>query len=164
MKNIFRTTAAGAGLIMLAALACNRYAAPGSQESIEDRRTTREAKYNLMGFAGDRDVITADVPAVDDTLREESDFVSLPAYVSGDEVVNEKFAVQVFASKSSEEASRFEQNVAPLFDEPTTTDYKPPYYKVRIGDCGNLEEAEALLEKVKDFGYRNAWIVRIRIQ
>jgi len=117
-----------------------------------------------MGFPGDREIITADVPAADDSLREESDVVSFPEYISNNKESKEVFAVQVFASKSSEEAGDFEKSIAPLFDENTTTDYKPPYYKVRVGSCSNLEEAEALLEKVKALGFRDAWLVRIRTQ
>lgn len=164
MKNIFNKALLITGLCLLAAWSCNRYLTPNSPEDIEDRRTTRESKYNLMGYQGDREVITGDVPAVDDTSKEESDYVELPEYSPGDNHVSEIFAVQVFASKSNEEAIRFQQSIAPLFDETTSTDYKAPYYKVRIGNCRNLEEAEALLEKVRGFGYRNAWIVRERLQ
>ena len=164
MKNTFKTILLIQTAIMIFALSCNRYAVPNSPEALEDRRTTKESRYSLMGFAGDREVITADVPAVDDTLKEESVMISLPEYIPSDEEATEIFAVQVFASKSSEEAFEFEQSIAPLFDEETLTDFKPPYYKVRVGNCANLEEAESLLEKVKDFGYRNAWLVRIRVQ
>ncbi|MEE9553338.1 MAG: SPOR domain-containing protein [candidate division Zixibacteria bacterium] len=164
MKNTFRILFLIQITALFGMISCNRYRVPNSPEALEDRRTTKESRYNLMGFAGDRDVITSDVAAADDTLKEESTIISLPEYISSDQEIEEIFAVQVFASKSSEEAFEFEQSVAPLFDEETITDYKPPYYKVRIGNCANLEEAEALLEKVKDFGYRNAWLVRIRIQ
>lgn len=164
MKNTFKIVLLIQMALMVFALSCNRYVVPNSPEALEDRRTTKESRYNLMGFLGDRDVITADVSAVDDTLKEESVMISLPEYIPADDEVAEIFAVQVFASKSSEDAFEFEKSIAPLFDEVSFTDYKPPYYKVRIGNCANLEEAEALLEKVKDFGYRNAWLVRIRIK
>jgi len=163
MRNIYKIAFGGVILISIL-FACNRYTMPNSEEALQDRRTTKEARYNLMGFQGDKDVITADVPAVDDTLRDNDDAVFFPEYVPADSESTEIFAVQVFASKSSDEAAEFEQSVAPLFDEPTETDYKPPYYKVRIGNCANLEEAEALLEKVKGMGFRNAWLVRIRLQ
>jgi hypothetical protein len=162
MKNTYEKALFISLLISPVLFFCNRYTAPRSPESIEDRRTTRESRYDLMGFPGDREIVTTDVPAADDTLRGESDIVVIPEYVFDREESEEIFAVQVFASKSSQEASEFEQSVAPLFDEETTTDYKAPYYKVRIGNCANLEEAEALLEKVKDMGFRNAWLVRFR--
>jgi len=148
----------------LTLLSCNKYVAPGSDEAIEDRRTTKESRYNLMNFPGDREVITRDVPAADDSINTSSDVISFPEYQPEVDSTIEVFAVQVFASKSSDEAAEFQQSIAPLFDEETFTDYKPPYYKVRVGNCANLEEAETLLEKVKGMGFRNAWLVRIRIQ
>lgn len=162
MKNTCRKTVNLLLLLSPLLFFCNRYTASRTPEAIEDRRTTRESRYNLMGFPGDREIVTAEVPAVDDTLREVSDVITIPEYVSNREESREIFAVQIFASKSSQEASEFEQSVAPLFDEITTTDYKAPYYKVRIGSCANLDEAEALLEKVKNMGFRNAWLVRFR--
>jgi len=164
MKNICRNTSPSALFAFLAIISCNRYSAPGSPESIEDRRTTEESRSNLMNFPGDRDVITGDVSAVNDSLRATSDVISFPEYVRNEEAAKEVFAVQVFASKSSEEAAEFRLSIAPLFAEESLIDYKPPYYKVRVGNCANLEEAEALLDKVKGMGFRSAWLVRIRTQ
>jgi len=161
MKNIFRLSAA---VIILAAAvySCNRYRSPDSRDAIEDRRTAKETRYNLMGFPGDDSVITAGVPAADDTVREESDQISFPARESEDDELSTRFSVQLFASKSSEEADRFMGEVESLFDEIVITDYKAPYYKVRVGETSTLEEGEALLEKVKQLGFPNAWLVRIR--
>jgi len=115
-----------------------------------------------MGFPGDDSVITAGVPAADDTLREESDQISFPARESETNAVSVKFSVQLFASKSSGEAARFMRDVEPLFNQKVITDYKAPYYKVRVGETSTLEEGEALLEKVRGLGFPNAWLVRIR--
>ncbi len=147
--------------ISAAVLSCNRYTAPNSRQAIEDRRTTREARYNLTGFPGDQDVITADVPASDDTVKAQSDQLTFPEFVKDSELSETVFSVQVYASKSSEEASEFEADTSPLFDEIVRTDYRAPYYKVRIGACTTLEEGEALLEKVKGMGFKRAWLVRV---
>jgi hypothetical protein len=148
-------------LIISFGYSCNRYAAPGSRAEIEDRRTTKEVYYNPTGFQGDNDVITSDVPAADDTLREESDQISFPEYIDADSGKSALFSVQVFASKSSGEANNFQNEIQLQFEENVRTDYVPPYYKVRIGEKASLEEGEALLDKVKAMGYRNAWLVRI---
>jgi hypothetical protein len=161
MKNIFK-------LILLIAMmsgaiySCNRYRSPDSPDALEDRRTAKEARYNLMGFPADDSVITADVPAADDTVREESDRISFPEDDFEDEGITEAFSVQLFASKSSEEAAQFQLDVESLFDEIVIIDYKAPYYKVRVGETSTLEEGEALLERVKQMGFTNAWLVRIR--
>ncbi len=164
MKNISEIVLPLLALAILTVVSCARYTGSDSRHTLEDRRTAKESRYNLLGFPGDDDVITADVPAVDDTLREESDLISFPEYTSGEDGVQVVFSVQVFASKSSEEAEEFEQSIASLFDQEVRIDYKPPYYKVRIGRCDDLEEAEALLEKVKEMDFPKAWLVRIWIR
>lgn len=161
MKNIFRLLVI-IPVIAGAVYSCNRYRAPDSRGVIEDRRTANESRYNLMGFPGDDSVITADVPAADDTVREESDQISFPPMDLENEEVSIKFSIQLFASKSRAEADRFMNRVKPLFDESVITDYKAPYYKVRVGETSTLEEGEALLEKVRRLGFSNAWLVRIR--
>lgn len=151
-----------AALFSAAFFSCNKYKAPNSRDAIEDRRTAKEARYNLIGFPGDDSVITADVTAADDTVREESDRIAFPEYDGSEDSISEMFSVQVFTSKSSEEAAQFQLDAEPLFDEMVITDYRAPYYKVRVGETPTLEEGEALLEKVKDMGFPNAWLVRIR--
>ena len=163
-KNTFKICLPLLWLAVLWIASCTRYSGPDPRHALEDRRTAKESRYNLLGFPGDDEVITAEVPAVDDTLREESDLISLPEYSPGNDDEQVVFSVQVFASKSSEEAEEFEYSIAPLFDEEVRTDYKPPYYKVRIGRCADLEEAEALLEKVKEMDFPDAWLVRIWIR
>jgi hypothetical protein len=150
-------------LLVFGILSCNRIRGPRTERRIEDRRTLAETHYDVMGFPGDHDVITSDVTSVDDSLEAESDVIALPEYSAGESQIREIFAVQVFASKSLEEAEEFESSVTPLFNEEVHTDYKQPYYKVRIGRCTNLEEAEILLRKVKNMGFPKAWLVRIRL-
>jgi hypothetical protein len=116
-----------------------------------------------MGFPGDDSVITAGVPAADDTLREESDHLAVPQDENKSSGPKEIFSVQLFASKSSSEAERFRAQVQSLFDQGVAIDYKAPYYKVRVGELSTLEEGEALLDRVRGLGFPKAWLVRIRL-
>ena len=88
--------------------------------------------------------------------------IPFPEYAVEDEEITEAFSVRLFASKSSEEAENFKLEVESLFDEIVIIDYKAPYYKVRVGETYTLLEGETLLEKVKQMGFNNAWLVRIR--
>jgi len=164
MKNIFKAVFISVVLSIFVFNSCNRYTMPGSRTSIEDRRTTKESHYNPLGFSDDSEVVTADVSAVDDTLREESDQLTFPEYEREDSAVNTVFSVQVFATKSSEEASDFKEEIQPGFEETVHSEYKQPYYKVRIGETYTIEEGEALLDKVKRMGFKDAWLVRINKQ
>ena len=162
MRNIFKYLIFGAAFMALV-YSCSRYRAPRSRDAIEDRRTARESHYNLMGFPGDDSVITAAVPAADDTVREESDRLAFPDdrdTVSGP---TELFSVQLFATKSSAEADSFQMEVQSLFDQTVVIDYKAPYYKVRVGEMSTLEDGEALLDMVRGLGFPKAWLVRVRL-
>lgn len=162
MRSIFKIAIFGLAFLSLI-YACNRYRSPRSREAIEDRRTTAEYHYNLMGFPGDDSVITAGVPAADDTVREESDQISTPSEPNNVDEQSEIFSVQLFASKSSSEADRFKARVQSLFDQTVVIDYKAPYYKVRVGEMSTLEEGEKLLDRVRGLGFPKAWLVRIRL-
>ena len=107
-------------------------------------------------------MITADVPAAIDS-QDETGNANIPHQKSS---TSKKavpiFAVQVFASRSSAEARDFKSSIASLFKEEIRVDYQAPYYKVIIGTSEGLDEAEILLKKVKDQGYPEAWLVRLR--
>jgi hypothetical protein len=161
MRNIFKVSLylIAAGLVINS---CTRHRSPRMPGDIADRRTVAEYSNDLMGLPGDDSVITADVPAADDTVREESDQVTFPDNEIEDQAATTAFSVQLFASKSNEEAENFKLEVEPMFDEIVSIDYKAPYYKVRVGETPTLEEGEALLDNVKRMGFKNAWLVRIR--
>jgi hypothetical protein len=46
----------------------------------------------------------------------------------------------------------------------TYIDYKTPYYWVRVGDCVTKEEAESLLEKIRNLGYPQSWVVEAKTE
>jgi hypothetical protein len=39
-----------------------------------------------------------------------------------------------------------------------------PYYKIRIGNCATREEAERLLVRAQELGYRDAWVIRTQVK
>ncbi len=73
------------------------------------------------------------------------------------------FRVQIFSSLQQDEAEREAEEARKKISEDVFVEFDPPYYKVRIGNCKNSQEAEQLLSDVKRAGYPDAWIVRSRI-
>ena len=77
------------------------------------------------------------------------------------------FRVQILATKNIETASLFEQEANERFQHQEQKIYlvfETPLYKIRIGDCKNRNEAELLRDLAKDYGYREAFIVKSKIQ
>lgn len=73
------------------------------------------------------------------------------------------YKIQIFSSLQQDEAEN-EANVARgKLAEKVFVEFDPPYYKVRVGNCSNPEQAEKLLEKIRRKGYSSAWIVRARV-
>ena len=71
--------------------------------------------------------------------------------------------VQIFASEGLEAAQRAKEEAMDVFDVPVYMQFEVPYYKVRIGDCRTLSEAEELLRVAKEKGYRTAFRARTLI-
>jgi len=71
------------------------------------------------------------------------------------------FRVQIYASKSLDDAKGYAAVVEDLFPEGIFIEYQAPYYKVRLGEFHSPKSGQAFLEKVKGMGFENAWLVRI---
>ena len=42
--------------------------------------------------------------------------------------------------------------------------YNAPYYKIRVGNFINREDAEDLLDRAIHYGYRGSWIIRTKVR
>ncbi|RKZ34383.1 hypothetical protein DRQ33_02305 [bacterium] len=73
------------------------------------------------------------------------------------------YKIQIFSTLQQDEAEKVAQEIGEKLDEKVYIEFNPPYYKVRIGNCSNSDDAEELLAQIKKLGYPNAWIVRARI-
>jgi hypothetical protein len=77
------------------------------------------------------------------------------------------FRVQILATKNIETASLFEQEASERFnnlDHKTYLIFEAPLYKIRIGDCKERALAEELRDQALQYGYRESFIVKTKIQ
>lgn len=76
------------------------------------------------------------------------------------------FRVQIIATQDYEKATLLEEEAKNQFSGLNHNAYlifEAPLYKIRLGDFINRDDAEELKNTVKDFGYREAFIVRTKI-
>jgi hypothetical protein len=76
------------------------------------------------------------------------------------------FRIQVLSTKDLEKATTAKQMVLEHLQSlnlEAYMDFDSPYYKIRIGDFLNREEAEDFLGLVKVGGYPTAWIVPSKV-
>jgi hypothetical protein len=137
----------------------------------EDQRTKAEHRFDPLGFPGDNAVITGKnhhavqaqtaepdqlagqhEPPTTDELSAPAEEIEQPSVL---------FRVQVFATKSFDEAREFAANIEALFPEGVFVEYQMPYYKVRVGEFFEPDKGEEFLDNVKEMGFKNAWLVRV---
>ncbi|MCD6162545.1 MAG: SPOR domain-containing protein [candidate division Zixibacteria bacterium] len=138
----------------------------------KDKRTDAENRFEPLGFIGDDEIITGKNKQTDMPETEEpTDSSAKPALITGSSFDSTGiaeieqtviiFRVQIFASKSFDEAQEFATEIEPLFPEGVFVEYQVPYYKVRIGEFYDSDEGESFLNEVKDLGFKKAWLVRV---
>ncbi len=69
------------------------------------------------------------------------------------------YRVQIFTTENAAVADSFANQAERKLDMPVYKVYSPPYYKIRIGNCGTLDEAEELEKEIIKAGFET-FIVR----
>jgi len=136
-------------------------------ESIEDPRTKGEKEFDPLGFRQDRTIVTEDEYPItkEDSIRLEQMKTEWEDVQEIEGPVTEKvFRVQFYATKYPDEARQVADFVESELSEKTYIDFKVPYYWIRVGDCETKEEANFLLAKIKGLGYRESWVVEIKVK
>jgi hypothetical protein len=86
---------------------------------------------------------------------------SLPVAI--DTLNSQVFRVQLFTSKQFGQARKAVVVAEEIFDQPVYLDYEVPYYKVRVGNFADRDDAEEYRPKVQTAGYKNAWVVVVNL-
>jgi len=73
--------------------------------------------------------------------------------------------VQAFITNDFDRAdSVFRKLITNFPPEDVEKAFYSPYYKIRIGNCQTREEAERMLRRVENLGFREAWIIQTKIK
>jgi len=87
-----------------------------------------------------------------------------PAAVPEKEIVQiPGYRVQLLSTKQEYGAWEAKKEAILKFEEDIHLVHEASLYKLRVGDCRTRGEAEALVEKAVRKGFREAWIVRTKI-
>jgi hypothetical protein len=76
------------------------------------------------------------------------------------------FRVQLFATKDIESATIAKKEAEFVFTDDSVKlyiEFDSPYYKLRIGDFQNRDNAEAFREIARGKGYSSSWIVKTKV-
>ena len=131
-------------------------------ESSKHPRAKAEKESDSLSLKKDSAVVTGGTYPI---VKEDSTKLEKRKKTEGEIIFPEKvYRVQFFATKYPEEAKQVAALVEGQLSQKTYIDYKVPYYWVKVGDCETKEEADSLLEKIKGLGYRESWVVEIKLK
>jgi hypothetical protein len=131
-------------------------------ESSKHPRAKAEKESDSLSLKKDSAVVTGGTYPI---VKEDSTKLEKRKKTEGEIIFPEKvYRVQFFATKYPEEAKQVATLVESQLSQKTYIDYKVPYYWVKVGDCETKEEADSLLEKIKGLGYRESWVVEIKLK
>ncbi|MFH1334990.1 MAG: SPOR domain-containing protein [Candidatus Zixiibacteriota bacterium] len=133
----------------------------------KDPRTKGEERHSPLGFPQDQEIVTEREPLKKQTQSESKTDQKIKAkeLEEGKAIFPRiVYRVQFFATQYPDEASKVSDLVKNQLSENTYIDYKTPYYWVRVGDCVTKEEAESLLEKIRNLGYPQSWVVEVKTE
>jgi cell division septation protein DedD len=163
-------------LVVLAALALVVCGCTAKRQMQKPESASKDAPYEFEK--------EGDIPPLEESeVVEEPDFEEVP--LTEEEVFEEEmeipppeelaveqappvemtdgYRVQVFATGDEETAEAVREAGERKLGVPVYTEYVDGLYKVRVGDCLAREEADALLNRCRDAGYGDAWIVETRV-
>ncbi|RMF67783.1 MAG: SPOR domain-containing protein [Calditrichaeota bacterium] len=134
----------------------------------DSRRTTSPPR--VRGFdkmVEDFDPLTLDDDdiVVEDLGQSSTGYEGMPttpAEAQEDSVVT-GYRVQLIQTTDPEEAREAEQDAILRFEEEVYRVFDPPFYKVRVGDFLNWRDAEELQKLAVRKGFREAWVVRTKV-
>ena len=80
-----------------------------------------------------------------------------------DTLNSQAYRVQILTTKVYGEASAARRVAEEIFDRPVFMDYEVPYFKLRVGNFSDRDEAESYQTRAKAAGYGNAWVVMVMV-
>lgn len=161
-----------AGTVLVSCAGPYREPGEGSGDGAAERSSTEDAEpdYTVVGTIEPDGTLTADtlVGEVADTSSVERETVytgPVRQPESTQQTLATGYRVQVFAARDQsaveEVVDRLEKS-AP--GHPIYVEWVDPWYKVRVGDFANRDDAEALKRELVDLGFPDAWAVQTTIR
>ncbi len=74
------------------------------------------------------------------------------------------YRIQLLATTSAAEADSFETEIRKFIQDKIYIIFEAPNYKVRMGNFLHRSNAQRSLDEIHAIGYRQAWVVRTRIE
>ena len=143
-------------------MGCAGTSEPIKEEPVEEVKFQYDESFDPLSLDDD-DIVIAEASLTKKEIENKPVVIEekiIPKEING-------FRVQILATKNIETASLFEQEATERFgslEHKTYLIFEAPLYKIRVGDCKERAEAENLRDLAKQYNYREAFIVKCKIQ
>ncbi|NIR51080.1 hypothetical protein GWO43_20950 [candidate division KSB1 bacterium] len=127
------------------------------EEGIENFEKMRE-DFNPLALNDDDIEIKESEP----TYTDFDDDLLNPRQTVTDSVAT-GYRVQIIQTTDRQKAKDVQKDAVLRFDEDVYLVFDPPFYKVRVGDFVNWFDAEKLQRLAMRKGFRDAWVVRTKV-
>lgn len=127
-------------------------------EAISDFDKMREDFDPLT--LNDEDIKFEEAENISPTIEEE---ILNPDRITLKDSLVTGYRVQLIQTTDPEEAKNVERDAILRFDVDVYRIFDPPFYKVRIGDFINWYDAEELQKLALKKGFKEAWVVRTKV-
>ncbi len=107
-----------------------------------------------------------DIELQEPKQRVEGDWLKALVAAKRDTVAEQEvegYRVQLFMSEDPQQAREVRDDALLQFDQEVYLIYDAPRWKVRVGDFLSFSEAEQVQQKAQSMGYRDAWVVRTKV-
>ncbi|MCK4573227.1 MAG: SPOR domain-containing protein [candidate division Zixibacteria bacterium] len=172
-KNIYKLCLAAMMLLFIACRGGGEVAQEIPEKPTET--TVDERGYDPLELPGDKEIVPLAHPRSGDITGRTALVETAPSVAdsgagvianvpeAADTLNSQAYRIQIFAGKLYGEA-RHELAIAEeIFDRPVFVDYEVPYFKVRVGNFAEREQAEEYQQRARAAGYTNAWVVMVNI-
>jgi len=95
------------------------------------------------------------------TVEKTETLVERPGRVSSGESLGFRIQIGMFADET--DAQKFARTAGSKIDRRIYVIYEAPFFRVRVGDFAELQEAEDYVKHLKSIGYTNSWWIRTKI-
>ncbi len=145
----------------LLALAC-----AGGQKTTRPSKTSKVTR-DMSGMKEDFNPIDLnddDLP-IEDVYESVGGDANAPenARAASSDTVGTGYRIQIIQTTEPDEARDVQSDAILRFDNDVYRIFDPPFYKVRVGDFVNWNDAESLQKLAIQKGFRDAWVVRTQV-
>jgi len=83
--------------------------------------------------------------------------------IASTDTIGSGYRVQIIQTTDPDEAREFQKDAILRFEQDVYLVFNAPYYKVRVGDFVNWEDAEKTHQLAQNKGFRDAWVIRTKV-